>query len=204
MADLAARLTRRDHRLITLTGSGGVGKTRLALEVAHDVLPTYPHGVWFIDLAPLSDPLLLPQAVAATLEARRQPDRPVLNVLIDQLRDKRLLLVLDNCEHLIDACAQLADQVLQHCPDLKLLATSREALGIQGEAIVRVPSLSLPPLDLPTPEVLARSEAVQSFSNAPRRPRRTSGSRQRMRPPSCRSAAASTASPSRSSWPPAA
>ena len=163
LADLAGRLARPGDRSITLTGSGGVGKTRLALEVAHDVLPAYPHGVWLIDLAPLSDLLLVPQAVAATLEARREPERPVLNVLIDHMRDRRLLLVLDNCEHLIEACAQLADQLLRHCPELHLLATSREALGIQGEVIVRVPSLSLPPIGQPTPEVLARSEAVQLF-----------------------------------------
>jgi predicted ATPase/DNA-binding SARP family transcriptional activator len=163
VADLAERFTRVGERLITLTGSGGMGKTRLALEVAKVVQLHYPHGVWFIDLAPLSDPLLVPQAVAATLEARRQPDRPVLNVLIDHVRDKHLLLVLDNCEHLIDACAQLADQLLQHCPQLHVLATSREALGIQGESSVRVPSLSLPPIEQPAPEVLARSEAVQLF-----------------------------------------
>ncbi len=163
VADLAARLTRSSDRLITLTGSGGVGKTRLALEVAHAVQSHYPHGVWFIDLAPLSDPLLVPQAVVNALEIYRIPDRSVLNDLIDRLRDKHLLLVLDNCEHLIDACAQLADQLLQHCPELHLLATSREALGIQGEASVRVPSLSLPPIEQPTPDALAQSEAVQFF-----------------------------------------
>jgi predicted ATPase/DNA-binding SARP family transcriptional activator len=163
VANLAARLTRLGDRFITLTGSGGVGKTRLALEVAQVVQPHYPHGVWFIDLAPLSDPLLVPQVVAATLEARRQPDRPVLNTLIDHVRDKHLLLVLDNCEHLIDACAQLADQLLQHCPQLHVLTTSREALGLQGEISVRVPSLSLPPIEQLTREVLARSEAVQLF-----------------------------------------
>ncbi len=163
MADLAGRLTRTGNRLITLTGSGGVGKTRLALEVAHAAQSHYPHGVWFIDLAPLNDPRLVPQAVVATLEIYRTPDRAVLSVLIDHVRDKRLLLVLDNCEHLIEACAQLADQLLQHCLELHLLATSREALGIQGEASVRVPSLSLPPIEQPTPEVLAQSEAVQLF-----------------------------------------
>ncbi len=163
VADLVARLTRPADRLITLTGSGGVGKSRLALEVAHIAQSHYPHGAWFIDLAPLSDPLLVPQAVVTALDIYRVPDRPVLNDLIDRLRDKRLLLVLDNCEHLIEACAQLAEQLLRHCPELHLLATSREALGIQGEASVRVPSLSLPPSEPPTPEVLKRSEAVQFF-----------------------------------------
>ena len=163
VADLAGRLARTGNRLITLTGSGGVGKTRLSLEVAHAVQAHYPHGVWFIDLAPLNDPQLVPHAVVATLEIYRTPDRAVLSVLIDHVRDKRLLLVLDNCEHLIEACAQLADQLLQHCPEVHLLATSREALGIQGEVSVRVPSLSLPPIEQPTPEVLAQSEAVQLF-----------------------------------------
>ncbi len=163
LAGLADRLTRPADRLITLTGSGGVGKTRLALEVARAVLPAYPAGVWLIDLAPLGDPQSVPQAIAATLEIRREPDRAVLNVLIDHVRDRHLLLVLDNCEHLVEACAQLADQLLRHCPELQLLATSREALGIQGEVIVRVPSLSLPAVEQSTPEILARSEAVQLF-----------------------------------------
>lgn len=161
--ELTARLTRSSDRLITLTGSGGVGKTRLALEVAHAVQSHYPHGAWFIDLAPLSDPALVPQAVVTALEIHRVPDRPVLTDLIDRLRDKHSLLVLDNCEHLIDACAQLADQLLQHCPELRLLTTSREALGIQGEVSVRVPSLSLPSVDQVTPEVLVQSEAAQFF-----------------------------------------
>jgi hypothetical protein len=163
VTDLAAWLTRPSDRLITLTGSGGVGKTRLALEVAHAVQFHYPHGVWFIDLAPLGDPQLVLQAVVTALEIYRAPDRPVLSDLIDRLRDKQVLLVLDNCEHLIEACVQLADQLLRHCPELQLLATSREALGIQGEASVRVPSLSLPAGELLSPEGLVQSEAVQFF-----------------------------------------
>ena len=130
-------------RLLTLAGPGGTGKTRLALQVAAEVLDGYSHGVWLVELAPLADPALLPQTVAAALGVREQPGRALQEVLADYLRPKRLLLVLDNCEHLIEACAQLAGRLLQVCPKLKLLATSREALGIGGEVTFRVPPLSL-------------------------------------------------------------
>jgi predicted ATPase/class 3 adenylate cyclase len=132
-------------RLITLTGPGGTGKTRLSLQVASQVLNGYPDGVWLVELAPVSDPGLVVQAVAAPLSVREQPGRPLEAILADTLQRKQLLLLLDNCEHLIDECARLADIWLQACPKLRILASSREALGIGGEQAFRVRSLALPP-----------------------------------------------------------
>jgi predicted ATPase/class 3 adenylate cyclase/Tfp pilus assembly protein PilF len=133
-------------RLLTLIGPGGTGKTRLSLHVAADLLDLerFPHGVWLVELAPLADPTLVPQAVAAALGVREGAGRSTLESLKEYLHSKQLLLVLDNCEHLVEACAQLADALLRSCPNLKILASSREALGIGGETIWRVPSLSLP------------------------------------------------------------
>ena len=132
------------HRLVTLTGPGGTGKTRLALQAAADALEASPDGVWLAELGALADPALVPQAVAAAVGVREEPGRPLLATLTDALRPKRLLLVLDNCEHLLDACAGLADALLRACPHVRLLGTSREALGIAGEVPYRVPSLALP------------------------------------------------------------
>jgi len=151
------------HRLVTLTGAGGVGKTRLAVQAGHQVLPLYPQGVWLVELAPLSDPALVPQTVMMTFDLQEDARRSRLMVLTDYFREKTVLLVLDNCEHVIDACAQLVEHLLTHCPDLHVLATSRQALGIEGEAALRVPSLSLPPTDVRAPAALARSEAAQLF-----------------------------------------
>jgi non-specific serine/threonine protein kinase len=132
------------HRLVTLIGTGGVGKTRLALEAAGALRPAYPDGIWLAELAALADPALVPQAVATATGVRERPGRPLVATLTDALEPKRLLLVLDNCEHLVAACARLADALLRACPHLTVLATSREALGIAGETVWRVPSLSAP------------------------------------------------------------
>jgi non-specific serine/threonine protein kinase len=150
--------------LLTLTGAGGSGKTRLALQVANDLLEGYPDGVWLTHLAQLAEPALVPKAVASALGIPEQPSRPLTETVIDYLRPKAALLLLDNCEHLLQACGQVADALLQACPKLRILATSREALGIAGELSFRVPSLSLPDLHhLPPPETLTKYEAVRLF-----------------------------------------
>jgi predicted ATPase/class 3 adenylate cyclase len=150
-------------RLLTLTGPGGTGKTRLSLQLAAEVLDAFPAGVWLVELAPLTDPALVPQTVAKVLGVREQPGRPLIDTLIDYLRAKSLLLILDNCEHLIDACAHLATAILSACPEIKILPSSREALGVAGETAYRVPSLSLPDARHSTPQALIESEAVRLF-----------------------------------------
>ena len=131
-------------RLLTLTGPGGCGKTRLALRVASDLPAEYAGGVWLVEFASLADAQLVPQAVAFTLGVHEQAGRGIIDTLTDHLLHRHSLLVLDNCEHLVVACARLAETLLQACPGLKILATSRENLGIPGEAVWSVPPLSLP------------------------------------------------------------
>ena len=151
-------------RLLTLTGPGGCGKTRLALEVAQGLVEGFEDGVWLVELAPLADPTLVPQAVASTLSVREQPGRSLTETLSHPLRTRKLLLVLDNCEHLVEACASLAETLLRSCPELHVLATSREALGITGEVAWPVPSLSLPDLRrLPDIESLPHYESACLF-----------------------------------------
>jgi predicted ATPase/DNA-binding SARP family transcriptional activator/DNA-binding CsgD family transcriptional regulator len=130
--------------LLTLTGAGGAGKTRFALALARKLAGTYPDGAWLVELAPLSEPELVERTVAAALGVREQPGRSLTDTLKDSLRVKKLLLVLDNCEHLVEAAALLAEALLDSCPNLKVLATSREALNITGELVWRVSSLSVP------------------------------------------------------------
>ena len=153
-----------ETRLLTLTGSGGCGKTRLALAAATDLLEEFEEGVWLVELAPLADPSLVAQAVAATLGVREQPGRWPTQTLSNYLGSKKVLLVLDNCEHLVEACAELAESLLRYCPELRVLATSREALGIVGEVAWPIPSLSLPDLRrLPDIGSLPRYEATRLF-----------------------------------------
>ncbi|MDQ5827477.1 MAG: AAA family ATPase, partial [Chloroflexota bacterium] len=152
------------NRLLTLTGAGGCGKTRLALAAADELVETFEDGVWLVDLAPLADPSLVPQAVASTLGVREQPGRSPTETLSDYLASKKVLLVLDNCEHLIEACAELAESLLRSCPELWVLATSREALGVAGEVAWPVPSLALPDLRrTPNIEGLSRYESARLF-----------------------------------------
>ena len=132
------------NRLVTLTGPGGSGKTRLALHVAADLLDGFAGGVWFVDLAPLADPAQVPAAAAAAFALREEADRSHLEVLLDALRNEDILLVLDNCEHVIDATAELADRIGRNCPRVHVLATSREQLAIEGEHVFRVPALHTP------------------------------------------------------------
>ncbi len=151
-------------RLLTLTGAGGCGKTRLALEVARDLVGAYPDGVWLVELASLSDPALAPNAVAQALGVRERPDLPLTAALVDSIGSRRMLLVLDNCEHLIEACARLVDALLRSCEHLRVLATSREALGVAGEVNWLVPSLTVPDAGrLPATQSLTQYEAVQLF-----------------------------------------
>ena len=152
----------KEHRLVTLTGQGGIGKTRLALEVAWKQVDAYPDGVWQIELATLSDPALLPQMVTGALGIQADGARSPIDRLVTTLRDTRLLLLLDNCEHLMVACAQLIVTLLKACPHLQILATSREKLHLQGE--LPWPVSSLP---LPDPQaghaILAENDSVRLF-----------------------------------------
>jgi predicted ATPase len=160
-------------RLLTLIGAGGSGKTRLALEIARGLVGTYPDGAWLVELAPVSEPELVPRAVslavAKAVEARERPGETLLKTLVDALGDKEMLLVLDNCEHLVEAAARTAEALLHSCPRLRVLATSRESLGIRGEVLWQVRPLSLPDAARvatdkeTTVEGLMRSEAVRLF-----------------------------------------
>jgi predicted ATPase/DNA-binding XRE family transcriptional regulator len=133
------------HRLVTLIGVGGIGKTRLSQQVANQLIDNYANGVWLVEFASLNDPMLVPQSVATMFGVQQGADHSSLvETLIHFLNAKTLLLILDNCEHLLDACAGLAEQLLKTCPNLKILATSREALGMIGEALYQVPSLTIP------------------------------------------------------------
>jgi predicted ATPase/class 3 adenylate cyclase len=152
------------HRLVTLTGSGGTGKTRLSLQVAADLIDQFPDGVWFIELAPLTNPDFIPQTILSVFGIGEQEGKTATQFLIDHLHAKKLLLVLDNCEHLIEACAQLAESLLNKSPALKILASSREALGVKGEMAWHVPSLSLPNIQhLPDIDQLSHYESVRLF-----------------------------------------
>ena len=156
------------QRLLTLTGPGGTGKTRLALQAAAEIIEQFPDGICWVELAPVTNPTLTAQTVAKALGFQENPIRPVLEHLADYLRDKHLLLILDNCEHLLQNCADLADYVLRACQYVHILASSREPLGIDGENIVRVSSLQLPAAQLISEQStslseLAQAEAVRLF-----------------------------------------
>ena len=152
-------------RLLTLSGAGGSGKSRLARELAARRAEAFEHGAWLVQLAPLADPELVASEVASSLGLALPDGGSAQEALIEQLRGRRALVVLDNCEHLIDACAALAAAVMRACPDVRLLATSRERLRIEGEVEWRVPSLALPDLDrLPAPADLLRLGSVRLFA----------------------------------------
>jgi predicted ATPase/class 3 adenylate cyclase len=151
--------------LVTLTGAGGAGKTRLALQVGADLLDHYTEGVWFVELAHLSDPAVVAKAVASAMNVPEQPGREIQETLAEFLRARHLLLLLDNCEHVLSACQDLADKLLRACSKLRILATSRESLGVEGESTYRLPSLKLPDLThLPPLAQLAGFEAVRLFA----------------------------------------
>ena len=154
----------KQTRLLTLTGMGGLGKTRLSLQAAADALDDYPDGVWFVELASLRNEALVPQAVAVVLGIKEDAGRPVVEALTKYVRDRRLLLILDNCEHLVQGCASLAKALLQGGPQLTVLATSRENMHVAGETTYAVPALSVPGRDPSNDlDALKRCEAIRLF-----------------------------------------
>jgi len=153
-----------DAPLLTLTGIGGCGKTRLALEVARSVLERYPNGVWLVELGSVADPTLVPHLVANAVGVHQGTAQTVTGALVNALQNRHLLLFLDNCEHLLDACARIADELVRSCAHVQVLATSREALGLTGEVAWRVPSLSVPDAHQRfTVEELGANPSVQLF-----------------------------------------
>ena len=152
-------------RLLTLTGAGGVGKTRLAIQVVADVMEMFSDGVWFLDLAPLSDPSLVPSTLINLLGLQESGERSVTDLLTGYFRSRTALIIFDNCEHLIESCAQLIHSLLLSCEGLTILATSREALRVSGEIPYRVPSLAIPSSDVQcTVNDLANMESIRLFT----------------------------------------
>jgi predicted ATPase/class 3 adenylate cyclase len=143
--DVQIKALLQANRLVTLCGIGGAGKTRCAIQVGADQLDRFSDGVWLVELAPIADPALVPSAIAKTLGIRESPTVPLLETIVAHLRARRLLLLLDNCEHIIEGAREAAAAILQSCPEVRILATSREALNITGEQLFRLPSLAVPP-----------------------------------------------------------
>ncbi len=151
-------------RLLTLLGIGGLGKSRLSLAIAAELLDSFADGVWFVELASVTDARLVPQAIASALGAREEPGRPVRDALVEFVRDRQLLLVLDNCEHLVQACAQIARDLLEAGPKIKILASSRERLNVGGEKVYTLEPLAVAsPGQKLTTEAIAQLAAVQLF-----------------------------------------
>jgi predicted ATPase/class 3 adenylate cyclase len=161
VADVKEALTQ--GRVVTLIGVGGVGKTRLAVHTAAEVLPHYRDGVWLCELGPLNDANQVPDAVATAVNVRQRPGQSITESLVSTLRTKEMLVVVDNCEHLLDASAQLIAAIVGSCPRITVLATGREGLGVRGERMMMVRSLPLPAANATTDEILA-TDAVQLFT----------------------------------------
>ena len=158
-----------NNRLVTLIGAGGIGKTRLALQTGQSLLSHYPDGVWFVPLESLAEEDLLPQTVASFLGISESLDQNIVKTLVDELQGKTLLLILDNCEHLLDACARLAETLLTTCPNLRILATSRDLLRLEGEAVYHVPPLTVPEkYETQLVNETAHAEAIQLFAQRAR------------------------------------
>ncbi len=165
LGEIGQALQREEVRLLTVTGPGGMGKTRVALQAAADAIDRFPGGAWFVDLAPLVEPAHLPGAIARVLRVKEGGTRPLLEALLEHLREKRVLLVLDNFEQLMPAAPQVA-RILSECPSVKVIATSREALSLRGEQVRALTSLSLPKIGRHTPIAvpqLGQYEAVRLF-----------------------------------------
>jgi predicted ATPase/class 3 adenylate cyclase len=161
MADIRSMLP--ETRLLTLTGPGGTGKSRLSLQIASDIQAQYEHGAWLVQLATVTDPTMVVETVAGIFDLSGQTPQQTHDILFDYLREKELLLILDNCEHLIRATAQLAADLIAACPELTILASSREGLGVYGETTYHLPTLSLPEEGLSDAAAINQSEAVQLF-----------------------------------------
>jgi predicted ATPase/class 3 adenylate cyclase len=160
----AVRALLGNNRLVTLLGMGGLGKSRLSVQLAAEVLDDYPDGVWMVELAPLADPALVAQALASVLGVKEEAGRPVIEALVKFVRDRQLLIILDNCEHVVQACAELAKQLLQASTRVKVLASSRDALQIAGETVFQLAPLNAPGhVTSITLDALERSDAVQLF-----------------------------------------
>ena len=171
-AELAAlRELVSDNRIVSLVGAGGVGKTRLALRLGAELLDGSGDGVWFVDLAPITDAELVGTTIATVLQVPERPGEPILDTLSRALAERQLLIVIDNCEHVIDAAAHLVAEVVGRCPRLSVIATSREPLRLAGEHVYRVPSLSTPSPGSEDPDVVARCESVQLFVDRARQQR---------------------------------
>ena len=164
VAELKEKL--QSHRLVTVVGAGGAGKTRCAIEIAADMLGGFGDGVWLAELAQISDPMLITTAIARALRVQQTPNRPMLDMLLAYLKRKRLLLILDNCEHVIDEARHVVAAILHGCPDVRTLATSRESLSIAGEHVYRMPSLPVPSTSaLLSANEMSQYGAVQLFAN---------------------------------------
>ncbi|MFC7719519.1 ATP-binding protein [Nonomuraea recticatena] len=183
----------RDQRLVTLCGVGGIGKTRLALRVAGSVVGEFPDGVWLVELGRITSPDLVAHEIATVLGVREERSRPALDGLRVRLRGARALLLLDNCEQVVERCAELVAELLAGCPDLRILLTTREALRIPGELVWRVPRSTCPTRATPTPRPCCCSP-TGPWPRAPAWPPATSTT-------SPGSAWRSTGSRSRSNWP---
>jgi predicted ATPase/class 3 adenylate cyclase len=158
-----ARRLLASSRLLTLHGAGGIGKTRLSLKLASQVLDEHPDGVWFVELAPIADARLVPQAVASVMGVKEEAGHPVMDALVKHVAELRVLLLLDNCEHLVGACAVLADGLRRASPGVRIVATSREPLHVAGEAVYPVPALAVPNVGEPV-DALTQYEAIRLFT----------------------------------------
>lgn len=149
--------------LVSIVGAPGTGKTRAAIEVGYRLLNQFPHGVWFVELASLNDRVVVPHALAQALRVPESPYRPLFDTLVTHLLQRRVLVILDHCEHVVTQARKLAGGLLRQCPNVSLLATTREALSVNGEHTYQIPSLAVPEQSIPSPEEASKFGAVALF-----------------------------------------